>query len=222
MPGTVSTSTGRFVKAALAVIVLLGLPVQAAFSALIQRDFLGANDCSGYFGTGFDSCTIFVNDGGETIELSPVIAKYNGGDLSLSETNGTVFPTVNGLEFGFSNTTMENKTGDWSYTQGTGDPGARYWAAKAGNGFRLFWQVSATAAAGVCSGPDTYILACLTEAQTVNAGTWTTPENKALSHITFYDTQSPQMVPVPAAAWLFGSALLGLAGIARRHARAAS
>ena len=100
----------------------------------VSRDFSG-NDCSGYFGTGFDSCTIFVNDNGERIEISPVIAKYNG-DLSLSETNGTEFPSIGGTEFSFSKTTAGNKTGDWDYTPGTGDPGVRYWASKAGNNFK--------------------------------------------------------------------------------------
>ena len=31
---------------------------------------------------------------------------------------------------------------------------------------------------------------------------------------------APSAVPVPAAAWLFGSGLLGLVGVARRKARA--
>lgn len=36
-----------------------------------------------------------------------------------------------------------------------------------------------------------------------------------------YAAAVPASVPVPAAAWLFGSGLLGLIGVARRKARAA-
>lgn len=187
----------------------------AAQSAVIQRDFSG-NDCSGFFGTGFDSCTIFVNDAGVDIELSPVIAKYNG-DLTLSETNGTVFPSVDGTEFGFSNTTGGNKTGTWDYTPVGDDPGVRYWATKAGNNFTLFWEVddAAILAGGACDVADFYTLSCLDSAQIVSTGDWTTPNNKNLSHITFYDTGI--VIPVPAAVWLFGSGLLGLIGVARRR-----
>ncbi len=185
-----------------------------AQSAVITRDFSG-NDCSGFFGTGFDTCTIFVNDDGDDIELSPVIAKFNG-DLSLDETNGTVFPSVDGSEFGFSNTTASNKTGTWSYNSGTGDPGVRYWATKAGPNFTLFWEVddAAILSGGACDVADVYTLSCLDIAQVVSTGDWTTPSNKSLSHITFYDTG---VVPVPAAVWLFGSGLLGLVGVARRR-----
>ncbi len=200
-----------------AVAALVGVfSAQTAFSnSVISRDFSG-NDCSGFFGTGFDSCTIFVNDNGVRIELSPVIAKY-GGDLSLSETNGTVYPSIDGSEFSFSNNIApDNKTGTWDYNPGIDDPGVRFWATKAGPNFKLFWEVSDAAAAGVCNVVDTYTLGCLNEALVVATGDWTTPDNKELSHITFYDSEDPVVIPVPAAVWLFGSGLLGLVGIARR------
>lgn len=205
----------KHLYAAAAVTLITAFPLQSALSAVVSRDFSG-NDCSGYFGTGFDSCTIFINSNGEKIELSPVIAKY-GSDLTLSETNGTVFPSVDGTEFSFTNTTTSNKTGTWNYTPGAGDPGTRYWATKAGNNFRLFWEVqsSAVASGGACDVTDVYTLGCLNEALTTTTGDWTTPSNKSLSHITFYDTGTT-VVPVPAAVWLFGSGLLGLAGVARR------
>lgn len=192
------------------------LATSSVNAALIEREFHG-NDCSGYFGTGFDSCTIFVNDMGEVIELSPVIAKYNES-LSLSETNDTLFPSVDGSEYSFSNTSSQNKTGTWSYVQGAGDPGTRYWATKAGPRFLLHWEVddSELLAGGACDVTDYYTLSCLAAAQVVSSGDWTTPRDKSLSHITFYDT-STTVVPVPAAVWLFASGLIGLLGIARRR-----
>ncbi len=195
------------------VVVALALVSFSASAATISREFSG-NDCSGYFGTGFDSCTIFVNDNDERIELSPVIAKF-GGDLVLSETNDTIFPSVDGSEFGFANTTAENKTGDWTYTQGADDPGVRYWATKAGSNFLLFWEVddAAIASGGACDVADVYALDCLDAALVVDAASWSTPDNKELSHITFYDTA---VIPVPAAVWLFGSAL-GMLGWTRRR-----
>jgi len=186
----------------------------SANSATVSRQFDG-NDCSGYFGTGFDSCTIFVNSGGETIELSPVIAKYEE-DLSLDEVNNTVFPTIDGTEFTFSNLGTDNSTGDFLYTKDDlFDPGTRYWATKASDGFILFWEVddSAVAGGGVCDVADVFNLACLDAALEVTSGSWTTIDDKELSHITFYDTA---IIPVPAAVWLFGSAL-GLLGWVRRR-----
>ena len=95
-------------------VVCAGAFVLQANAATVSREFQG-NDCSGYFGTGFDSCTIFVNSMGERIELSPVIAKFEE-DLSLDEVNNTVFPSVDGSEFSFSDPVPENVTGTWNYT----------------------------------------------------------------------------------------------------------
>ena len=202
------------------------LAASSAQAVSVSRDFSG-NDCTGYFGGtggsgGFDACTVFVNSAGVDIQISPVIAKYKG-DLTLDETNGSVYPTVDGSEFSFSNPVAENKTGDWAYAQGTDDPYVRFWATKASNGFILFWDVDQTALdpGGACDVIDVYTLDCLNAASTVSSGSWTTLENKALSHITFYDSDDavvpPDAIPVPASVWLFGSGLLGLVGIARRR-----
>lgn len=205
---------------------LLAFGGGAASAAVVTADFSG-NDCAGYFGGtgpgggGFDACTVFVNSDGVKIELSPVIAKYdvpdegsNAGQLpaTASDTNNTDYPTIAGDEFSFSNLTADNKTGTWDYTMGAGDPGVKYWATKAGNAFRLFWQIADADSSATCqdsnSGSTNYNLSCLLLAQTVVSGDWTTPDNKELSHITFYNTEPPtEVIPLPA------SALLLLGGI---------
>ena len=56
-------------------------------------------------------------------------------------------------------------------------------------------------------------------------GTWDTVSlsDKDLSHLTLYIKEDgsvpPAIIPVPAAAWLFASALLGLIGIGRRRSK---
>ena len=185
-----------------------------ASAVTIMTSGFGENDCSGFFGTGFGSCQIV----GDTT-LSPVIAKFNAS-LGLSETNA-LYPSVDGSEWTFSNTSSTNSTGDWSYAPTGDDPGIRFWAAKAGNDFKLFWEVSDADAAGACAGQgdfgDTGLIgACLDAAMVVSSGSWTTPGLKELSHLTFYDTAPPVKMPEPGTLGLLGVGLLGI-GFARRR-----
>ncbi len=222
-------STFRYVAATFGVAVLLAFwPAGQASAAVVMASDFGENDCSGFFGSGFGSCTIFANnDTGERIELSPVIGKYNS-NLQIQETN-PLYPTFDGSEVEFSNLVDNgsdtNVSGTWTYTPGTDDPGARFWVAKSSSDFKLFWQVpdSAIGAGGPCvdggTGQTNYTLACLQEAQVVTTGDWTTIAGKELSHLTLYDTEGPSLVPIPGAAWLFGSALLGLIGFSRIRRR---
>ena len=185
-------------------------------AAIISTTFTG-NDCSGVFGTGFDSCAITVGD----TTLSPVIAKLNFddfGNVATTETN-SAFSTVDGTEFDV--TGAGSAAGTWSYTpDNVDDPDVRYWVAKGANAFNLFWQVddAELLAGGACDVADVFSLACLSAAQVVESGDWNTSglgkrNDPSISHITFYDTA---VVPVPASVWLFGSGLLGLVGVARR------
>jgi hypothetical protein len=202
----------------------------SAAQVTLERFFGGENDCAGYFNptgtSGFDACTIFVNSNDEQVELSPVISKNNyddTGTLTSTETNGTLFPSVDGSEFTVTlNGTTNNTGGSWTYSRGADDPGVRYWVSKAGGGgtsgggFNLYWTVDqlTTINNGVCAGTELYTESCLSEAVLVSSGTFFNPEDKTLSHITFYDTGE---VPLPAAVWLFGSGLVALAGIKRRR-----
>lgn len=73
-------------------------------------------------------------------------------------------------------------------------------AVKAGNGYLVF-----AIALGTTSGSWS------TEGLLNNGG-----RRPELSHLSFYDTGAP-VIPIPAAAWLFGSALLGVIGIGYRR-----
>lgn len=189
----------------------------AGISATVSATFTD-NDCAGYFGTGFEACTIFIDVDGQHVELSPVIAKYDVNDDGsfTTEVNSSLFGSVDGSEFSIS---MSNDwSGSWSYDRGQDDPGVRFWVAKAASGFTLFWDVDQTVIdSGICSAANYYTLDCLAEANVVTAGSYTTVDHKGLSHITFYDSVDPHVVPVPAAVWLMGSGLIGLVAVARRR-----
>lgn len=198
------------------IIILLGSALALPASAgLITRAFTGENDCSGYFGQGFDSCQIFVNDNDQRIEISPVIAKYDISDSGAAESPeiNSDFDSFDGSEISFT----PGSSGTWTYTPGADDPGIRYWVAKAGNGFNLFWYVDDAEEAVNCSG-DAYNLACLNLAQSVTSGDWATPEGKDLSHLTFYDSKPPAYVPEPGSLTLLGLGLFGL-GVVRRKVK---
>ncbi|TKB43965.1 hypothetical protein [Thalassotalea mangrovi] len=200
---------------AMCCLFLLSTPASAA---LITLYIDGYNDCAGYFGQGFDSCSIFAADAPE-IEISSVIAKFGDGN----ETNASKYPSIDGSEFSFTPGT----SGNWSYTPEGDDPGVRFWVAKAGNGFNLFWEVSdedfnATDVCNMGTNANTY--ACMNAALTVTSGYWITPLNRGgqradLSHLTFYNGEGdvpPQEVPETNSWLLLGVALLSLTVYSRR------
>ncbi|RMF26823.1 MAG: hypothetical protein D6756_03070 [Cyanobacteria bacterium J083] len=165
-----------------------------------------ANDCSGFFGQGFDNCDIgnnFTDNNGNTIEISPPIAKFDTDGTGW--TTALAYPSIDGSEFDTTDFTNANSSGSWSYTpDDTTDPGVRFWVAKGGNqGFRLFWEVedAETQAGGACA-TNLFTVDCLSKAKIVNSGNWSTPPNRngnlpGLSHITFYNSKQPTDIPTP-------------------------
>lgn len=215
-------------------------------SALITGD----NDCRNnkYFyddysdQNGFSACRIFADDNGTKNYLSDVISKYDTGS-SLVDSTFTSSGKYSGAEYSsivnkdnweFTDTVAGNSTGTWTYNNGIHTyPDIRFWVAKSGNGFRLFWLIednmnNVCIAGNESQSTDNLNLACMTSAISVTTGQWITPagnngNNKSLSHITFFgglctgpECGAPVTTPVPEPTTLviFG---LGLLGLAARH-----
>lgn len=210
------------VKSSLLVATLAVNSVSAA--TLLQQEFTNTNDCAGYFGDNFGACQIVASDEGDIV-LSPVIAKYDveyddqGYYIADSAYNSALFPSVDGSEFNFD--VDKAGTGTWDYDRGITendmDPGVRFWVAKASTGFNLFWYVDELHLNAGAACEVVYSVECLGKALVVTGGQFSTPDNKELSHITFYDSVDPYVVPLPASVWLMATGVLALVGVARRR-----
>lgn len=199
----------------------------------------GENDCSGYFGTGFDNCEITSSDSDETLATS--IGKIDA-DSEVYENNGNndttkgdlVYRSGQDLSWDGSGSLLsaDSKTGTWKVLADDFPP-IMFWAAKGGNGFKLFWMVDEVhkESGGVCKGNNAKqsLYACMSKAEIVTIGTWTTPKingkRKGLSHLSFYggctqncaDTQTT--VSEPASIALVSLALIGIASRRRKAQR---
>lgn len=203
-------------------------PASAALlSFTVEGGPKGGNACPGFFedlgvsgGEEIDRCDVgFGLD--EPVGISAAIAKYDvaedddgdDGDWSIA----TAFSTFDGSEIsGLTDT----KTGNWTYTPDDNhDPLIKYWAAKGGTGFTLFWEVDQQAIDdGICDVDNPYSSDCLAQAMAVNSGSWDTrPDSNAggpgLSNMVFFNSKpgnggdpDPEPVPEPAA-------MLGLMGV---------
>jgi len=185
-------------KGLLSIVALAGVGVGSLLSAPAQAALLATidgNDCPNVFGDGgFSTCKIpELYDP----KQSPVIAKYDF-DTKQWDFNLALFPNLSAANFTWVLGDSEGKTGTWTYIPGAGDPLVTFYVAKASNKFNLYSN----------DGDP-------------NSGIWATPENKGISHLTWYDTgDESSVVPLPAAAWLLLSGLLGLGALGRRKVAA--
>lgn len=142
---------------------------------------------------------------------SQLVALNDSSDIYIANTNplGTHASIAHG-----SNTASKAVDGDSAYA------GGGNWGANWGNkafGFtsgaligtsNLFWALAA-------NGTNNLTASFINQFGNVNgASTWTLASNGTL---TFASPDAVSAVPVPAAAWLLGSGLIGLAGVARRR-----
>ncbi len=193
--GLASTAAGAVMLAAAGAVA----PVHA--DTLIAT--IDGNDCPGVFGSPFSSCVArFPLTGSATVLApSPVIIKvgfHEDGTIATTEINTSLFPSIDGSEFSFTFGASGTGTGTWRYTPGDNDPLITAFVAKAGPRFSLFAN----------DGDE-------------KSGSWSTPEGRALSHLTLYGSWSPLQhdVPEPASLALFGAGLFGLGLAAHRRRR---
>ncbi len=175
------------------------------------------NDCTGFFGDNFSLCDVGNGLTPET-EISPIVAKYetpDDGTANYIEEINSLFPSIDGSEFGLGGATGATSAGTWTYAQGAGDPDILYWAAKAATSFTLFWEVDSLANCTAGNLATNYSLACLMDAVAVTSGNWSTPTGAGLSHISFYDSGISE-IPVPAGGLLLVGGLGLLAALRRR------
>jgi len=225
-----------------ALLISLSLFVtHAANAELTQVSVLidASNECgkNGYFTNntknGFSDCKITVqDDDGVNQYLNDIIVKYDG-DLSWDETSENYKNKLANDDFKFTGTTdtdngtNTNVEGTWVYNNKQYKyPDIRFWTAKSGDDFLLFWQVDSNEVPSNCTdgtSDDNLSFACMSLAQSVTTGSWTTPSGTSLSHISFFgglckegETRAgcggttTTQVPEPTTLALFGLAIMGL------------
>lgn len=208
-----------------AALIASSTPVQAASLVWGSSFDLGlsgpdGNDCAGYFGRGFDNCEV---------NGSPSIVKFDYEREGVKTTINSLYPSIDGSEWSFDG--EGESTGTWNYTTGSGDPSIKYWVAKGGPGFNLFYMIDGDEAAAIlCSGDKAFTEECLNQAIPVTSGTWSTPTNDrnrngklfGLSHLTFYgdSDNGDNGAKVPEPGLILGLGALVLAGAGSRLRRA--
>lgn len=193
------TNTTKNIKVIVATLALFAatpsFATMTSTERVITHHFNGDNDCNNaYFqdpgNKSFDTCKVAIGEFGvDKVYLADVIAKFDTNSSSNPDyTESSKYSAhIDSSDWGFGDGTKlseDNKSGSWSYTGGY--PGIRFWTAKVGNGFNLFWIVDDNDEANAACSPETYTLDCLNLAKTVTTGSWVTPNNKGLSHLTFF------------------------------------
>lgn len=132
---------------------------------------------------------------------SPALEKIKAADINSGSTSSVFTATYDKNSNGKDN----KKSGTWTFNP-TNVTGANpvlypeYMVVKGGNGYTV-WELGQS---------------------DLLSGTWSTEhllnnsgKQPNVSHISFYGSRAA--VPLPAAAWLFGSALLGMIGVGSRR-----
>ena len=177
--------------------LLLGLSLFVSYAANAQLTQVSvlitetSNDCgtNKYFDdpydgiNGFDSCRISVMNGNELAYLSDVIIQFGGNDDDFDgshDISSNYVGQVQASDFDLTSNDS-NTSGSWVYNDDQFKyPDIRFWTAKAGNDFVLFWQVDSTEIPENClTGTNNFNLsyACMSLAESVTTGSWTTPVN---------------------------------------------
>ena len=164
-------------------------------------------DCS------FGSVLLPAGGGGD-LTTSTDCENFNGGGPLGNDTQSNI--TASEPLFGITDWTLGSRSGssagdDAIILLGVVNGGSSgSWSVSSFNGFT---DVFLTLKAG--NGFAAYLLDT-----TVTSGDWTTEfglDNKDLSHMSLYYSPGVPQVPVPAAFWLFGTALVGFIGLSRRR-----
>lgn len=167
------------------------------------------NDCPGVFSDngGFSNCSIEFDD-----QSTPSIIKFENDDGEAAVDDiSTLFTTVSGIEYTINfedqNEDDEFWGGTWSYLNNDAqDPLVTFWTAVDGSaGFNLFWL---TDGGDIVTVPQDTLFR------------WFTPDERELSHITFYDTEGdrpPEEIPEPGILLMLGTGLLAIALLRTRR-----
>ncbi|WP_286234047.1 PEP-CTERM sorting domain-containing protein [Thalassotalea sediminis] len=219
-------------------VTLLSVSTSAVAGLTTVSTFINEkNDCKDFFdndsgiginktgGSGFSDCKIYSEDENEVqYDIAWVLSKFDvdSGDYEEGAKFNNQMAKVD-WEFNGNGTNLSNSaSGNWTFNNSNVD--IYYWIAKTGKGYNLFWTVNDSAINnGTCSAFDgtnnsvsdsNLSLACISSAVAVNEGTYLTPNEKGLSHLTFFGKEEPApavvQVSEPGMLTLFG---LGIAGL---------